>query len=203
LPVAVTHTRYNPPVRRLLRILMNAATALSAMLCVATILLWTRSYWAADMYIFTEPPDTLVVSSRGMLCAMGHPGPLPPKFRLVVTSGRHVTGYRLSPPTDVRVRRASPAEPGLRSAFALGGLSWFCTDGGKFGRGEMVPVWQATVPHWVLVATTAILPCIRAPGWSRRRRRHRRRAAACCVSCGYDLRATPDECPECGTIPSL
>jgi len=54
-----------------------------------------------------------------------------------------------------------------------------------------------TVPYWMLLPLTLALPAI----WLVRRvLRRRRRGPGLCRACGYDLRATPDRCPECGEV---
>jgi hypothetical protein len=55
--------------------------------------------------------------------------------------------------------------------------------------------WAVVVPHWSLVSITALVPM----GRLLVRTRTRRSAAGLCRNCGYDLRATPEKCPECGT----
>jgi hypothetical protein len=59
-----------------------------------------------------------------------------------------------------------------------------------------------SIPYWLLTALTLMLPLTTTALWTRRRARHRRRARGLCVACGYDLRATPGRCPECGAVPA-
>jgi hypothetical protein len=55
------------------------------------------------------------------------------------------------------------------------------------------------VPMWLPFALTLVLPLAQVVRLYRRR--HRRRSGRC-PGCGYDLRATPDRCPECGSVPA-
>jgi hypothetical protein len=57
-----------------------------------------------------------------------------------------------------------------------------------------------TAPAWLLCACFSIYPVVQASRARRHLRMRRRRERGLCVVCGYDLRATPDRCPECGVV---
>jgi hypothetical protein len=59
--------------------------------------------------------------------------------------------------------------------------------------------WTLGLPYWFLCVVASILGA--AVVVSRRRARQLASAPRC-ESCGYDLRATPARCPECGKIPA-
>ena len=73
-------------------------------------------------------------------------------------------------------------------------------------RQELVRQWHrkldvplASTRHAVVAGVLFLLPAARSAAAVYRRHRHRHRADRnLCPSCGYDLRATPGRCPECG-----
>jgi hypothetical protein len=183
--------------KRLRSIAWNGLAATSALLCVATILLWVRSYWIADGFGFG--------------------------------AGRHIGSQqgRLWIETLIDVEHAYTWRPGfyafhLTSEDAIdeldftskpdrGGAVWGfgCVVGthhvrshdpapGMDGLWDLAPVNIVFVPAWALVVLTMALPLkVLLPLW----RPPSRHASGHCASCGYDLRATPNRCPECATVP--
>ena len=64
-------------------------------------------------------------------------------------------------------------------------------DAGTLGGASL---WTITLPLWMPFIGFSLLPIICAV----RRLGKRPLGKAQCSTCGYDLRATPDRCPECG-----
>src|SRR3954471_20038029 len=59
--------------------------------------------------------------------------------------------------------------------------------------------WNIIFPLWLPALLFAIAPIywlLFAP----HRRRAKRAKLGLCPTCGYDLRASPDRCPECGRV---
>ena len=57
-------------------------------------------------------------------------------------------------------------------------------------------VTSVVFPHWLLMLVLLMFPTLRV---LRTLRKRNREELNLCPTCGYDLRATPDRCPECGT----
>jgi hypothetical protein len=73
----------------------------------------------------------------------------------------------------------------------------------SFGAGNSFTTTMRTqegvvLPLPLLAIASAILPAWWVVLWRRSRLRQKR---GVCSRCGYDLRATPERCPECGTVP--
>jgi hypothetical protein len=57
---------------------------------------------------------------------------------------------------------------------------------------------RVELPVWLIVILAGVPPLMWVRVGIRRRQRRRK---GLCLNCGYDLRATPQRCPECGTVP--
>jgi hypothetical protein len=103
---------------------------------------------------------------------------LPQAFLLLLQQDlRGVDVHRRYGPFEVQWRHPTPVLDGREWSYGL------------------------VVPLWAIVIACLPLPAVRLMCW-RRRGRTRRRLGSC-SRCGYDLRATPGRCPECGTVASV
>ena len=160
------------------RKLFTFAADVSALLCVGFCVMWLRSYRTGDA--FTRYTRAALYSGeigRGRVW--------------VARDTRWGTPEPSFAHAGVR-----PPHP-IAAPVGIPGRLGFFLDRRPGRRGE--PRFSVVFPIWLAVAVTAVLPAWVTPG---RIRRWRRRARGACLSCGYDLRATPERCPECGAVPA-
>ena len=194
--------------KRLLRILLNAAPLLSALFCLAMIVLWVRSYWTVDGWNYevrrrlvatTEQIDRDVAIESGCLSfGYGH-------LRYDDAWMTSLKWPRVEPGSSFSHSSGKP-EPiaAGRHGPHLVVIHRFL--GFEYGAVNPTPrtpdlsqrKWIA-LPLWLIVLCTAWPPML---AWRRRRQKRRATELRLCPACAYDLRATPNRCPECGAIPS-
>jgi hypothetical protein len=174
--------------RPVLRILLNAATVLSLVLCVVTVAAWVRSYQARD-YVWWS-----LVNPRRVWTLDTYRGGLVAKIIFAHEIDdflpRPGVGWeRTAPVSYIKPRRLRATASGwIGFAFSLDGQDIDVLSDRR---------WVAC-PYWFITLLTAILPGARLAGGRQRARRSRMHPSLC-RHCGYDCRATPDRCPECGT----
>ena len=186
-----------PPVRRRL---LNLLTGLSLLLCAALCVLWVRSYfvgeqigWQRSVPAAGEFRATYVRSGAGGL-SVTFLSALPTDAAQIARMKSAVEREPLQRTVDPR-----PRYPWVRTPARLRSLGFQTTLDHQAQASPFRPIRRFVVPYWFLAIAAAAPPAIRLASAAKRERRRRR--IGLCPHCGYDLRATPDRCPECGASP--
>jgi hypothetical protein len=103
----------------------------------------------------------------------------------------------LPPPTSASLRQQFAYYNRLKGEERYGfGVAWSISTDTNY-PGPTFTIWRDRyMPLWPLALATAALPAARLIVSVRRRLSI---PPGHCRQCGYDLRATPQRCPECGT----
>jgi hypothetical protein len=195
--------------RRLARHLFTLCSAVSLLLCVAVCAVWVRSHGVGQRLRWEETVDEAareqaveLEMTAGRFAARwtyhADPDVSPPRGGFTLTTRPVVTtttrpvqsrsmGFQATAATWNTVEERDWSGGGL--AFA-----WLDTRrADDLKRRKRSATFEARAGY--LVGFTLLLPMVWAIARARRARRHRQ---GCCPACGYDLRATPERCPECG-----
>jgi len=181
--------------RRLLRILLTAATALSLVLFLTLVVMCVRSYPRGG---YAQRDRLEGRYSTGAYSVSSYLGGIrwesvpdfPAKQRITAPAGT-ASGESLS-------TQVYQPFPGI-----IWAEHWLTQSIGASPPTMWVERRDGRVDYWLPITLTLIMPSIWLGLWFRRRRKWRQVRRGTCPTCGYDLRATPERCPECGTIPEF
>jgi hypothetical protein len=184
------------------RRLINLLTALSLVLWAAVVVLWVRGQFVSDFGVYDGPVNPGLYRRCTVDLYTGY---------FAIAAGRRYTdspqereAAAAAPVPTTRTFVTTPYDAKdwpkrLAWNFGLPHVSRFrgMRQGLAGGGGVTQDRWSVAVPFWPLALALALLPLGREV---RRRRVRRNNRLGLCPRCGYDLRATPGRCPECGQV---
>jgi hypothetical protein len=190
-------------VTRLRRCILNALGLLSLLLCVLTAGLWARSYHVPDSVghsrCWATRQDGKLIEHRASEYFESHKGSLRIGFSRI--HGRPDTLGWIGPRDSVVVVEYDSWAASHDGADIERRPGLFIERGapptpGQWGDSGF---WlYLGIPYWLLTALLLPLPSLCLVRFLRLRVK----GVGCCRACGYDLRATPGRCPECGETPT-
>src|SRR5688572_25949990 len=174
-------SRIQTHMKFLLRWLFNIASLLSLLICMATAVMWIRSYFVGDNWVWYERECqncyNTIRSGRGWI-------------RYGWTDMSRMTG--INPPSGHFT--GEPAE----AVYPVNATVQFNHPFPGYRHFRNPLALLVDVSYAIPFTISAVLPPICLLRYHRQRRRTR---LGLCKVCGYDLRASPGRCPECGTSP--
>jgi hypothetical protein len=185
------------------RRVFNLLAAVSLLLFVATVIMWVRSYpttAGGETFSAVGPIGIEVQSLRGGLlieASRGWPG------NLILRHGGPFERARRWAVAGWSVMKTAVIRPIALGSVRVGRGRADVAVPDVYGSERQMTYYWVQLPHWLAAMLLAIMPAIFLIRWLRQRRSARRAAAGLCAACGYDLRATPHQCPECGAVAGI
>jgi hypothetical protein len=194
----------------MLRRLLTLLSALSFLLCAATIVLWARSYWVSDQCVrirntpVSEDDKQRTVHIAHERCAVRtmRGVVIVERTRLLdVPTDRHHGSLRTEHPVAGRPTiTAYRWDPSVPSRKPRGSFEYIDHVFAQSSDGLPAQTMRAAqCPLWLPALLAFLAPAASITSWWRRRESN----PLACPVCGYDLRATPERCPECGTATKI
>ena len=175
-----------------MRRLLRRGAMCSLLLFAATLAVWVhrnRGYTLVLMHNGSRSFYTVCSWTDGFICtrekALRRPIPAPGPSDEAAQAQFRQLAFGRSTRTDFLGFRFEGGKPWIVQTVDGHALKGYISD--------------LHVPIWFPLTITGIAPLVWAAGAPGRRRQLRRRKLGLCPACGYDMRATPDRCPECGT----